>query len=83
MSRTTTFTAVTLAIALGGASAGLAAGKKPIDPREVYAAHAKKAENGRQTWCDINPQCNGSQQALELAYQKKLKYLQVGPSPTQ
>ena len=69
-----TLTAVTLAIALGGASAGLAAGKKPIDPRAAYAAHAKQAQNGRQTWCDIDPKCNGSQQALELAYQKKLKF---------
>jgi hypothetical protein len=74
MNRMMTFTAVTLAIALGGASAGLAAGKKPIDPREAYVAHAKKAENGRQTWCDINPQCNGWQAALDLANQKKLKY---------
>jgi hypothetical protein len=65
------FAALSLAIVLNGASVAVAGGKKEVvDPRTT----AKSATKGKQTWCDIDPACNGWGQALQLAKAGKLKY---------
>ena len=62
---------LSLAIVLNGASVAMACGKKEvIDPR----ATAKSAHKVHQSWCDIDPTCNGWGKALELANAGKLKY---------
>jgi hypothetical protein len=61
------FTALSLAIALGGASGAMAAGKKHNDARAAYASGAgasigdpRHNQGGNhETWCDLDPQCNG------------------------
>jgi hypothetical protein len=71
------FAALSLAIAFGGASAAMAGGKKQVaDPRAVYLSSSAKTErpNGRQNFCDIDPNCNGWSDALKLAQQGKLKF---------
>jgi hypothetical protein len=70
-------TALSLAIALSGASVAMAGGKKPsIDPRVAYQGSSAKTErpNGRQNFCDVDPECNGWAQALRLSNTGKLKY---------
>jgi hypothetical protein len=67
MNRKIAFTALSLAIAFGGASSALAAGKKHGDARAAFAsATAGNVADPRQekggnhpTWCDSDPQCNG------------------------
>jgi hypothetical protein len=69
--------ALSLAIALSGASVAMAGGKKEqLDPRAAYISSSAKTErpNGRQNNCDTNPECNGWAQALRLANAGKLKY---------
>jgi hypothetical protein len=60
------FTALSLALVLGGASGTWAAGKKH-SAHEAYAAagggavadpRVNKGGN-HETWCDLDPQCNG------------------------
>ncbi len=66
-----TLVALSLAIALSGTSAALAGGKKAtVDPRTT----AKSAHKSKQTWCDIDPNCNGWAQALQLANAGKIKF---------
>ena len=63
--------ALSLAIAVSGTSIATAGGKKaPADPRTT-AASAHKAH---QSWCDIDPNCNGWGPALKLANAGKLKF---------
>ena len=70
-----TFAALSLAIALGGASAAMAGGKKETaDPRVAYAGKKAEHPNGRQSWCDVDPSCNGWGQARTLAQTGKLKF---------
>jgi hypothetical protein len=61
------FTALFLAIAFGGASGAMAAGKKHDEGRAAYASGAggpfadprqNKGAN-HESWCDLDPQCNG------------------------
>ena len=69
--------ALSLAIALSGASVAMAGGKKaPVDPRAAYISGSAKTErpNGRENFCDVNPECNGWAQALRLSNAGKLKY---------
>jgi hypothetical protein len=72
------FCALSLAIVLGGASVATAGGKKEVvaDPRAAYLTSSAKAPrpNGRQNFCDIDPNCNGWSQAEKLAQQGKLKF---------
>jgi hypothetical protein len=65
MNRTIVFTALSLALVLGGASGTMAAGKKHA--HEAYASagggsvadpRVNKGSN-HEGWCDIDPQCNG------------------------
>jgi hypothetical protein len=64
MNRKIAFTALSLAIILGGASAAMAAGKKH-NGHEAYAStgdvadprHNKGANH--ESWCDLDAQCNG------------------------
>lgn len=69
-------TSIALALSAGTAFAG---GKKapaaPIDPRQVAFAASVKAQhpNGRQSWCDIDPKCNGWDQTYQSVAQKKMK----------
>jgi hypothetical protein len=66
-----TFVALSLAIALSGTSAAMAGGKKGVvDPRTT----AKSATKTKQSWCDIDPNCNGWTQALQLANAGKIKF---------
>ena len=65
------FAVLSLAIVLNGAPVAMAGGKKEmVDPRTT----AKSAHKSRQSWCDIDPACNGWGKALELANAGKLKY---------
>jgi hypothetical protein len=66
MNRTIAFTALSLALALGGASGAMAAGKKHV-AHEAYASAAggnvtdprvNKGSN-HESWCDLDAQCNG------------------------
>jgi hypothetical protein len=69
--------ALSLAIALSGASVAMAGGKKAqVDPRAAYISSSAKTDrpNGRENFCDVNPECNGWAQALRLANSGKLKY---------
>jgi hypothetical protein len=60
------FTALSLAIVFG-ASGAMAAGKKNTDARAAYASGAggsvadpRRNQGGNhETWCDLDPQCNG------------------------
>ena len=77
MSSKITLAALSLAIALSGASVAVAGGKKaPADPRAAYLSSSAKTErpNGRQNFCDVDPNCNGWAQALQLANSGKMKY---------
>jgi hypothetical protein len=67
---------VTLSVAFAlTATNALAGGKKEeADPRVAYRAAKAEHPNGRQSWCDIDPNCNGSAKALEMAKQGKLKF---------
>jgi hypothetical protein len=65
MNRKIAFTALSVAIMLGGASGAWASGKKHAG-HEAYAAaggsvadprHNKGANH--ETWCDLDAQCNG------------------------
>ena len=69
--------ALSLAIALSGATVAMAGGKKAqVDPRAAYATSSEKTArpNGRQNFCDVDPECNGWAQALRLSQSGKLKY---------
>lgn len=65
--RKISFTALSLALVLGGASGAMAAGKKHSAAHEAYASatggivsdprHNKGANH--EGWCDIDSQCNG------------------------
>ncbi len=69
--------ALSLTIALSGASVALAGGKKAqVDPRAAYLSNSAKTPrpNGRENFCDIDPECNGWAQALRLANAGKIKY---------
>jgi hypothetical protein len=52
--------ALSLALALNGASIAMAGGKKaPADPRTNLITLKKSSEGGWQNLCDIDPNCNG------------------------
>jgi hypothetical protein len=76
--KSTILIATSLALALSAGTA-FAGGKKapaqPIDPRQVAHEASLKAEhpNGRQSWCDMDPKCNGWDQTYQLVGQKKMK----------
>jgi hypothetical protein len=62
--------ALSLAIALSGTSIAVAGGKKEVvDPRTAAAS----AHKTKQSWCDVDPNCNGWGPALQLAQAKKIK----------
>ena len=65
---------VTLAIALNGSAAFAGGKKETADPRSNMVSLAKKSKGGWQTWCDIDPSCNGWGQAERLSQQGKLKF---------
>jgi invasion protein IalB len=66
--------ALSLALVFNGASIAMAGGKKaPVDPRVSTISTAKKSPGGWQTWCDIDPKCNGWGQAIDMAASGKLK----------
>jgi hypothetical protein len=77
------FTALSLAIVLGGASGALAAGKKHNDAHQSFAAESgggkvsdpRRPEQGgnHPTWCDVDPQCNGWGEWLQDINAGKLK----------
>jgi len=61
--------ALALALVLGGSSGALAGGKKPSG-HEAFATAAvadPRVNKGdrHETWCDVDPQCNGWNQWLE------------------
>ena len=77
--KSTILIATSLALALSAGTA-FAGGKKapaaqPIDPRLVAHEASLKAEhpNGRLSWCDTDPKCNGWDQMYQLVGQKKMK----------
>jgi hypothetical protein len=67
MNRTLAFTALSLAIVLGGASGAVAASKKHDDAHHAYASGAggsvsdprQNKGGNHESWCDVDPQCNG------------------------
>jgi hypothetical protein len=68
--------ALSLAIAFGGTSVAFAGGKKEqADPRAAYVTASAKTPrpNGRQNFCDVDPECNGWGQAYRLNSAGKLK----------
>jgi hypothetical protein len=74
MHRQICLAALSLAVAIGGVTAAVAAEHKhhagPItDPRAAY----KPQGSNHETWCDINSQCNGWDQWLEDVKEGKLK----------
>ena len=79
MNRKIAFTALSLAIVLGGASGAFAAGKKHSG-HEAYASTGGTVADPRQnkggnheTWCDLNEQCNGWAAWLQDVKDGKLK----------
>ena len=58
--RSTIALAAAVALTLSS-SLAFAGGKKaqPADPRSNLVTVAKKSKGGWQTWCDIDPNCNG------------------------
>jgi hypothetical protein len=88
MNRKIAFTALSVAIVLGSASAAAAAankhadahqafgsadgGKTLVDPRDAY--WAKRKGGSDTTWCDSDPQCNGWGEWLQRVSTGKLKY---------
>jgi hypothetical protein len=69
--------ALSLVLAVSGASIAVAGGKKAqVDPRAAYISSSAKTErpNGRQNNCDVNPECNGWAAALRLSNAGKLKF---------
>ncbi|HEY4406573.1 MAG TPA: hypothetical protein VGN55_18160 [Xanthobacteraceae bacterium] len=80
MNRKIAFTALSLAIAFGGASGAMAAGKKHGDARAAYAsatagsvADPRHNQGGNhETWCDLDPQCNGWNAWLQDVNARKL-----------
>lgn len=79
MIRKIAFTALSLAIMLGGVSGTLAAGKKHSG-HEAYASAGGAVADPRQnkganheTWCDLDPQCNGWTLWLQEVSDGKLK----------
>jgi hypothetical protein len=84
MNRKIAFTALSLAIVLGGASGAVAGSKKPHDARQAYGAeisggqvsdprHAPQGGN-HPTWCDTDPQCNGWALWMQEINAGKIKY---------
>jgi hypothetical protein len=65
---------LTLAIALNGSAAFAGGKKETADPRSNMVGLAKKSKSPWQTWCDIDPNCNGWAQAEKLSQQGKLKF---------
>jgi hypothetical protein len=80
MNRKTAFTALSVAIVLGSASAAFATTKKHTDARQAYGSEAggissvdprdaywakRKGPNTNPGWCDMDAQCNGWGQWLE------------------
>jgi hypothetical protein len=65
MNRTIAFTALSLAIVLGGASGAVAASKKHDEARHAYGAGGIVSDPrqnkgaSHESWCDVDPQCNG------------------------
>ena len=83
MNRKIAFTALSLAVILGGASGAMAAGKKNNEAHQAYAAenggghvgdprHAPQGGNP-PTWCDVDEQCNGWGEWLQDVNAGKLK----------
>jgi len=77
MNRRIAFTALSLAIMIGGVSGALAAGKKHSG-HEAYAAAgvADPRQNkggNHETWCDLDPQCNGWAAWLQDVKEGKIK----------
>jgi hypothetical protein len=77
MNRNIAFTALSLALMLGGASGAMASGKKHSG-HEAYASSTvtdprqNKGAN-HETWCDLDPQCNGWTLWLQEVSDGKLK----------
>jgi hypothetical protein len=79
MNRKIAFTALSLAIVLGGAAGALAAGKKHSG-HEAYASSGGIVADPRQnkganheTWCDLDEHCNGWAEWLQDVQDGKLK----------
>jgi hypothetical protein len=67
--------ALSIAFALSSVSSAFAGGKQaPADPRDSYRAAKADHPNGRQSWCDIDPNCNGAAKAMEMARSGKIKF---------
>ena len=65
MNRKFAFTALSVAIVIGGVSGAMAAGKKHNEAGQAYASGAgvtdprvNKGKN-HESFCDVDPQCNG------------------------
>jgi hypothetical protein len=68
-----------IALAFVGASGAMAASKKHSG-NEAYAAAGEAADprinkgGNHESWCDVDPQCNGWNQWLALVSNGKLKH---------
>jgi len=80
MNRKFAFTALSLALILGGASGALAGGKKHNGAQAYAAAGGGTVSDPRQNkggnhenWCDLDAQCNGWNAWLQDVGAGKLK----------
>ncbi len=81
MNCTIAFTALSLALLIGGASGAMASGKKHTVAHEAYASvgagsvadpRVNKGGN-HESWCDLDAQCNGWNAWLQDVNAGKLK----------
>jgi hypothetical protein len=80
MNRKIAFTALSLAIVLGGASGAMASGKKHSG-HEAYASaggavadpRLNKGAGNHESWCDLDEHCNGWAAWLQDVKDGKLK----------
>ena len=65
MNRKIAFTALSFAIVISGASGAIAAGKKHNEAGQAYASGAGVTDprvnkgGNHESFCDVDPQCNG------------------------
>jgi hypothetical protein len=88
MNRKIAFSALSVAIAFGSASAAVAAAKKHTDAHQAYGSAAggkilvdprdaywtKRKPGGDTSWCDSDPKCNGWGEWEQAVTTGKLKY---------
>jgi hypothetical protein len=74
MNRHICLAAISLAVALTGATAAVAAHKAKVTHASAQATDPRKmVGNGHATWCDVSSTCNGWDKWLQMVNEGKLK----------